>query len=806
MERWAWWSGGGEAVRVVGEEELWGTAICDVVSEASGRLHRVPADALHPLRARTWHGEEVAWRAAAARALALAAAGEPLATRGGRVELLPHQLGILERALEMDPVRLAVCCMVGLGKTITAGAIATELKARGRANRILVVAPKGVQLQWVAEMADRFGEEFVRVGPEGVPVDAGVDPWRAFDQVVCSLDAVKPVRARAGWVPDRVREYNRIRSQALIDAGWDLVIFDEAHRVAGSTEDVARHRLARELSQAAEHCLALSATPHSGKSDAFRRFCGIVDDRFLHGLPIQRETVGPILARTEQRVAVDNAGRPLFTARSTRLEIVPYGGRGIERALYEAVTDYVREGWGRAQRERRPAVGFLVLLMQRLVSSSTAAIRTALERRAATLDDPAESELRFGVDPDDWPDLTGEEQLEALASVRGVGWAAERAEVERLLHLAREAESEGPDAKALFVLDLLRRLAREEGDPQIRLLLFTQFRPTQEMLLSLFADAGINAVAINGTMGLAERALAQEAFRGPARVLVSTDAGGEGINLQFAHLVANYDMPWAPTVVEQRLGRVSRIGQQHPVRAFNLVMENSIDARVLEVLEEKLATILAEFGSDARDDVLETTSATVGDVYAEALGGDDALTRAADALMERTRADLRENGDIRDLLRSDVFRPTTTGDQLRVALDHAVAARGAMGHEVADPLDALIDLPTIAPGEPVPRITGPIMGWWSCWDVRPDASGARTAFALFSTDTDSIRPDLADDIWDTLAAEPAVVGTVTISEDEWQRILNVGRSYAYTPCEQLAGGSVPAAPSVRPLLIVRVDS
>jgi hypothetical protein len=119
---------------------------------------------------------------------------------------------------------------------------------------------------------------------------------------------------------------------------------------------------------------------------------------------------------------------------------VPYGPRGIERALYEAVTDYVREGWGRAHRERRPAVGFLVLLMQRLVSSSTAAIRTALERRAATLDDPGVTQLRLGIDPDDWHELTGEEQLDALTTVRGPGWAAERAEVERLLHLARQAE------------------------------------------------------------------------------------------------------------------------------------------------------------------------------------------------------------------------------------------------------------------------------------------------------------------------------------------------------------------------------
>ena len=135
-----------------------------------------------------------------------------------------------------------------------------------------------------------------------------------------------------------------------------------------------------------------------------------------------------------------------------------------------------------------------------------------------------------------------------------------------------------------------------------------EFLPTQEMLLNALEGAGISAVAINGGNSLAERALAQDAFRERARVLVSTDAGGEGINLQFAHVVVNWDLPWTPTKIEQRIGRVDRIGQPLPVRAYNLVRENSIDLRVLEVLERKLATILVELGSDKRGDVLESLS------------------------------------------------------------------------------------------------------------------------------------------------------------------------------------------------------
>jgi superfamily II DNA or RNA helicase len=204
-----------------------------------------------------------------------------LVSRLSGVELLPHQLSTLERAMSQTPIRLAICDEVGLGKTITAGAIFSELKARGDVHRTLIVAPKGVQLQWVAEMADRFSEEFVRVGPEGLPVEAGFDPWSSFAQIVCSVDAVKPIRIRTGWDPERVAEHNRRRFRALVEAGWDLVIIDEAHHVAGSSEEVARHLLARELAAVSPNCLLLSATPHSGKSEGFRRFLGLVDQDFL---------------------------------------------------------------------------------------------------------------------------------------------------------------------------------------------------------------------------------------------------------------------------------------------------------------------------------------------------------------------------------------------------------------------------------------------------------------------------------------------------------------------------------------------
>jgi superfamily II DNA or RNA helicase len=803
-DEWAWWPIAGESVRVVGRTDLWGTPVCDVISEVTGRVHRVHPDELRPLRSRTWTADEISWRASAARAVALVAAGEPLATRSTGVELLPHQLATLERAMTLAPVRLALCDEVGLGKTITAAAVFSELKARGVVRRTLVVAPKGVQLQWVAELSERFGEDFVRVGPEGLPVDAGFDPWRAFDQVVCTVDAIKPLRSRAGWDADRVAEHNRLRFRAVVEAGWDLVIIDEAHHVAGSSEEVARHRLASELAAVTSNCLLLSATPHSGKTDGFRRFLGLLDDGFIHGKPLDRQNVAAVVARTEKRTAVDNAGRPLFNPRTTQMLTVPYGDRGVERALYEAVTEYVREGYGRSLRERRPAVGFLVLLMQRLVSSSTTAIRTALERRLATLDLGISDQLRLF--DDDWADLTGEEQFDTLAALRGTGWATERQEVERLLDLARRAESAGRDAKALFFLDLLRKIQREDGDPAVKVLLFTEFVPTQEMILDLLASAGVSAVAINGSMGVSERAFAQDAFRGRAQVLVSTDAGGEGINLQFAHIVVNWDLPWSPSRLEQRLGRVDRIGQQHPVRAFNLVAENSVDARVIDVLEQKLAIILAEFGADKRGDILETVSAHTNAVYAGALTSPTEFERSADELVQRARTDLDDQAGLRDLLPSDTGKPRTSGERLRSTLAAAAAAWGRHHQRsVKDPITALDGLPTIAAGEPVPQVAGPEPGWWSVWEVRPDASSpTRTAFAVFVADAGGVRPDTADRVWDFLSRCDGTAATVVPPAETWDQLGRTAVDYAYGPCAELNGGRLPALPAVRPLLVARV--
>ena len=771
----AWWPDGGEPVHVLTTEQLWGSSVASVAVPSTGRIERVPTSDLRPLSDRSWSTDEMGWRAASGLVWRAMAEGEPLAIARGGVDPLPHQLAVLERAMSTQPLRLLLADEVGLGKTIEAGLVITELKARGVIRRVLVVAPKGVQLQWVAEMADRFDEEFVLVGTGGVPVDVGIDPWRTFDQVVCSLDAIKPVRARTGWSSERVAEHNERRTRAVVDAGWDLVVIDEAHHVAGSSDEVARHQLGRRLAESVPRILLLSATPHSGKSDAFARLLGLLDDGFLHGRPVLRENVAPLVARTEKRDATDATGHPLFRPRTTSLVTVTYGSRSVERSLYEAVSDYVRHGYRRARAERRPAVGFLVLLMQRLVSSSTAAILAALERRLIAVTTEGQQLRLFSDRVSEWGDLTGEEQQAALADAQGAAWGDERSEVELLVDLARKSMASGIDAKARYLLDLLGQLARDEGDPGVKVVIFTEFLPTQEMLLDVLSGAGIAAVAVNGSMSISERRDAQDEFRANARVLVSTDAGGEGINLQFAHVVINYDLPWSPTRIEQRIGRVDRIGQAVDVTAFNLVLESSIDARVLEVLERKLAVIFDELGVDKYGDVLASVETHLDDLYAAAILNPDDIEAAADSLSEDARQDVKETDPLREAL-GPSLKPTAP---LRAsALRHWLAVAETAKRRMIDAGQRVgPSLPEIVPCEPVPSQTGATAGWWTMWEIAVGTE--RSALAIFLTDSGGVRPDLADRLWNTLAEAPTIESTTILDTETFNRLRVTAADHGY---------------------------
>ncbi len=226
---------------------------------------------------------------------------------------LPHQIRALGHAIEHDRVRYLLADEVGLGKTIEAGLVMRELKLRGLVRRTLVIAPKGLVTQWVAEMQTHFGEEFRLLVPSDFSAYRRIaredNIWRVYDQVVTPLDSVKPLEGRRGWSRQRLDEYNRERFEDLIAAGWDLVIVDEAHRLAGSTDQVARYKLGKGLAGAAPYLLLLSATPHQGKTEAFHRLVSFLDeDAFPDVGSVTRERVQPFVIRNEKRRAIDAEG------------------------------------------------------------------------------------------------------------------------------------------------------------------------------------------------------------------------------------------------------------------------------------------------------------------------------------------------------------------------------------------------------------------------------------------------------------------------------------------------------------------
>lgn len=535
-----------------------------------------------------------------------------LAPLDSAVTPLPHQIKALKKVLSRPKVRFLLADEVGLGKTIEAGLAIKELKMRGRVKRILVIAPKGLIPQWIVEMEERFGETFRYFEPsafEGYRQMTGVEnAWKSYDRVICSMDAVKPLESRRGWSAERLQAYNQERILDLSAADWDLVIIDESHRVAGSADTVARHAMARMVAEATPHLLLLSATPHQGKTESFQRLMRLLDrDAFADPSSVDRKRVAPFVVRTEKRNATDHSGKPLFAPRITSLLPVPWGDHTDQEELYEAVTEYVREGYNQALSDKNTSYGFLMILMQRLVTSSTEAIAATLERRIEALRSPEEQlQLFSDTELQDLQEQDGEAQLETVLKKQIKALKNERAEVEVLYEAAKRVIARGPDAKAEALLDTIYKLQQDEGDPELKVLIFTEFVPTQKMLTKFLEGSGFSVVCLNGSMNLDERKATQRAFSENARIMISTDAGGEGLNLQFCHIVINFDLGWRPMALEQRIGRVDRIGQKHVVKALNLVLEDSVEYRVREVLESKLAVIFEEFGIDKTSDVLDS--------------------------------------------------------------------------------------------------------------------------------------------------------------------------------------------------------
>ena len=813
-------------VRLVDVQKLWGGVSCTVWVPTADRVTVLPGADLQPLEtADALSPEGIVYRAAAARVLDALAQDLPLAPVEATVIPLPHQIYALQRAISSDRVRFLLADEVGLGKTIEAGLILRELKLRGLVRRTLVVTPRGLVGQWVAELKTHFQEDFRLVNPADLSVLRSLasdrNPWSLMDQVVTSMDAVKPVDSRRGWSKEQLAEHNRDRYESLLSAEWDLVIIDEAHRLGGSNDQVARFRLGQGLSDSAPYLLLLSATPHQGKTDAFRRILSLLDtDSFPDDLSIKPESVQPYVIRTEKRQAIDVEGHPLFQPRTTRLVAVEWAssnsGYKLQEQLYEAVSDYVREGYNRALREKRNYIGFLMVLMQRLVTSSTAAIRSTLERRQVTLGAIGESSPQLSLFADDWSELDGQEQADLLATTPFVLMRNERAEVLTILDLARRCDAAGPDAKASALLDLIYDLRRDANEPELKVLIFTEFLPTQEMLRRFLGERGFSVVTLNGSMDLDERQAVQTEFANDAQIMVSTDAGGEGLNLQFCHVVVNFDMPWNPMRLEQRIGRVDRIGQSRPVLAYNLILADTVEFRVREVLEAKLTVIQNEFGVDKTGDVLDSAEAEgiFDNLYVRSVLQPDSMEQSVASALAELRTQVEAAQSMRGVLGSAT--ELNADDAKRVASHplpawvetmtvNAIRAEGGRAERrqsgwllewpgesspshvafqpqnnpaataphllsLEDPrVRGLVDhLPAWAPGQPIPviridNLPAGITGTWSLWRVGLHVGDwQRTrVFPVFVHDDGRTLLPTARRVWDELLSRsPQVQATL----------------------------------------------
>ena len=553
-----------ERVQIVDITTVWGFVTYKVFDPVTGAVYKLSADAVEA-ETRENHANEYTVRYIAMLAKIKSEVSEgTLSKLSSGIIPLPHQLHVLNRAVSNNNIRYILADEVGLGKTIEAGLIIKELKARGLISRILVVCPTGLVTQWNLEMQEKFGEKFHIILPEEYNTIRKItdhdDVYGQFDQVISPMDSIKPLEKRTGWSEDQIEKYNEERIYSIINSGWDLIIIDEAHRVAGSTGEVARYKLGNLLAAASPYLLLLTATPHNGKTEPFLRLIRLVDEKaFPNMKAVVKEQVAPYVIRTEKREAIDNNGEPLFKKRNTHIVELHWDQRhSMQRKLYEMVSEYVAKNYNKAMRNRGKNmwIVFLLIMMQRLVTSSTTAVRQSLQKRIQILEAQA---FRFeSMTEAEFAELDMEESLDDAITAFSLDIKEEIKELNQIVNVAQQAEYQYLDVKIEPLLEIVETLFGE--DRNRKLIIFTEFVATQQYLSKLLIRRGYSTSLLNGSLAIEERNAVLAEFRDKTNILISTDAGGEGLNLQFSNCIINYDLPWNPMKIEQRIGRVDRIG------------------------------------------------------------------------------------------------------------------------------------------------------------------------------------------------------------------------------------------------------
>jgi len=551
-----------------------------------------------------------------------------------RVDPLPHQLeAVYDYLLKLARVRFLLADDAGAGKTIMAGLLIRELKLRGLAERVLIVCPSNLTFQWQRELKEKFDEKFLVLKGSNIRDQFGVNQWLEQNHVITSLDLAK----RSEILP------------GLRQVNWDLIIVDEAHRMSWSppARKTARYALGELLRDTSDHFLMLTATPHKGDPENFSLFLQLLDTDVYADVKsirqaMERRRAPFYLRRTKEAMVYFPERRPdgtwaaekIFTKRITHS--VDFQIDGPEFELYRDVTRFVKLQSAKAAAQgddpRSRAVGFLMSLYQRRLASSTHAMRHSLENRARRLEEGLKRarELSLIAPPDLPAALCGsaaqaglpdpeeieemeesererlEEMLDAITLAGNADQIQEEIEdLKRLEEQAKGVEKSGAEAK----LSRLKELMQQEGffdHPKERLLIFTEFKDTLYYLIDCLKEWGFQVGSIHGGMKpgsrdeTGTRLHAEQQFKdGDIQILVATEAAGEGINLQCCHILFNYDIPWNPNRLEQRMGRIHRYGQRKDCLIFNFVATNTIEGRVLQRLLDKLQEIRNALDDDA---------------------------------------------------------------------------------------------------------------------------------------------------------------------------------------------------------------
>ena len=575
-----------------------------------------------------------------------------LAVHTSVVDPLPHQItAVYESMLPRQPLRFLLADDPGAGKTIMAGLLIKELIARGDLERCLVVCPGSLAEQWQDELYNRFQLPFEILTNDKLESARTGNWFKETDLAIARLDKL----SRNEDIQDKLR---------APDCGWDLVVCDEAHKMSarffgGEITYTKRYRLGQLLSGITRHFLLMTATPHNGREEDFQLFMALLDGdrfegRFRDGVHVV--DVSDLMRRMIKEKLLRFDGTPLFPERIAYT--VAYKLSDVEARLYEAVTNYVREEFNRAEAlesgKRAGTVGFALTILQRRLASSPEAIYQSLRRRRERLESrlreletlqrgrQATAEVMFAgpqLDQEDLEDLGDAPEIEVeeteeqiLDQATAAGSIEElRAEIRTLENLEGQAlkvRQRGADTKWQELGNLLTeiftpagtanrvgepdypyvadRIPKPESSPRQKLVIFTEHRDTLTYLqkrIATFQGRAESVVLIHGGMGREDRLKAQEAFRHDpeVQVLLATDAASEGINLQRAHLMVNYDLPWNPNRIEQRFGRVHRIGQTEVCHLWNLVADGTREGDVYRTLLDKLEQARAALGGQVFD-------------------------------------------------------------------------------------------------------------------------------------------------------------------------------------------------------------